>query len=197
MSLQENVLQSCSRSQSLSPDKLFRYQSSGLSPGRIGPQHHSPGDSQRPERVLHQQPSFSPTAQSGFSHRHSLGRLLPQTSLPKSGSAHPHESRQDNSEAAHRALLNEEAERMLRHVSQDGTSCQAGSLLRTPQHLIPLVAACQTARELQTLDLSHNSLSDSALEQLEGKLVVPPAQVSLAHVQLPPLSKSTWPAVFA
>ena len=56
---------------------------------------------------------------------------------------------------------------MLRRASQDSTHFNARSLLRTPQHLVPLVEACKTLRDLQTLDLSLNALSDSALTQLQ------------------------------
>lgn len=178
------MLQSFTHLPSLSPDQLLRHQSTvqlqriqgllhqapGQPPGHPktpGPFQQSarPWPSQTPERAFNSVPTF---AQPRLAQMQSTGRLLQQPSLPKAGSSHPLESRLDNSEAAHRALLSEEADRMLRHVSADGTSCQAGRLLRTPEHLTPLIAACQTAQDLQTLDLSHNSLSDTALPQLEG-----------------------------
>lgn len=183
--MQENVQQSFTHSPSLSPDQLLRHQSTVQLQRIQGLLHQAPGQPpghpkppgpfqqfarlrppQSPERVFNTAPSFA--AQPSLAQMQSTGRLLQQPSLPKAGSNHPLESRLDNSEAAHRALLSEEADRMLRHVSADGTSCQAGRLLRTPEHLIPLIAACQTAQDLQTLDLSHNSLSDTALPQLEG-----------------------------
>ena len=79
----------------------------------------------------------------------------------------PQETWQDNSTAAYQALLSEEAQRMLRHASQDGTHFQASSLLRIPQHLVPLLEACKTLQGLQSLDLSFNSLLDPALVQLQ------------------------------
>ena len=78
----------------------------------------------------------------------------------------PQEARQDNSTAAYQALLSEEAQRMLRHASHDGTHFPARSLLRTPQHLVPLVQACKSLQGLQSLDLALNALSDPALTQL-------------------------------
>ena len=185
--LQENVLQQpfllSTHSQSISPQQPSQssghsqhpsspgqHPASGYSQNHQGLLHQSPGCPQSPERPYHQQPSFSSTVQSALAHRHFLGHLLPQPSLPKTGSRHPQESRQDSSDAAHKALLSEEAERMLRHMSPDGANCHARSLLRTPQHLVPLMTACQTATGLQTLDLSHNSLTDNALTHIEGKL---------------------------
>lgn len=177
------MLQPFSRSPSLSPNQLLRHQSTmqlqriqGLLHQAPGHPHGSglpqqpPGHQQSPERPFSRLHTFASPAQLSFAQTHSTRHLLQQPSLPKSGFSHSHESRLDSSEAAHRALLSEEAERMLRHVAPDGTSCQAARMLRTPHHLTPLIAACQTARALQTLDLSHNSLSDSALEQVEGKL---------------------------
>ncbi len=111
-------------------------------PGYIA--HHMPGQLQQQSEAL--DPSWNQT--------------LGSTALPQ-------ETRHDNSTAAYQALLSEEAQRMLRRASQDSTHFNAKSLLRTPQHLVPLVEACKTLRGLQTLDLSLNALSDSALTQLQ------------------------------
>ncbi|KAA6427569.1 MAG: hypothetical protein FRX49_02232 [Trebouxia sp. A1-2] len=93
--------------------------------------------------------------------------LDPSWSQALGSTAQPQETRHDNSTAAYYALLSEEAQRMLRHAPQDSTHLNARSLLRTPQHLVPLVEACKTLRGLQILDLSLNALSDSALTQLQ------------------------------
>ena len=110
----------------------------------------------------------------GHSAHHISGQLQQQSeALDPSwtqtlgSTALPQEARHDNSTAAYQALLSEEAQRMLRRASQDSTHFNARSLLRTPQHLLPLVEACKTLRGLQTLDLSLNALSDSALTQLQ------------------------------
>lgn len=81
--------------------------------------------------------------------------------------AEPQATRRASSTAAYQALVSEEAQRMLRRASQDGMHFQAKALLRTPQHLVPLIEACKALQGLQTLDLSLNALSDSALAQLQ------------------------------
>ncbi len=111
--------------------------------------------------------------------------LDPRWTQTLGSTAVPQETRHDNSTAAYQALLSEEARQMLRHASQDSKHFNARSLLRTPQHLVPLVEACKTLRSLQTLDLSLNALSDSALTQLQdlADCGVQLTSVDLSHNQ--------------
>lgn len=120
------------------------------------------------EDVLTKQTSQQPLAH--LQHQH----FLEQPSAPNQQWTHrlcsttlPQESWQDNSLAAYRSLLTEEAGRMLRHASADGTQYPARSLLRTPNHLLPLIEACRTLRGLKSLDISLNALSDAHLPQLQ------------------------------
>ena len=93
----------------------------------------------------------------------------------------PQEMRQDNSTAAYQALLSEEAQRMLRHASEDGHDFHAMSLLRTPQHMVALAEACKTLQGLQSLDLSYNALTDSALGHVQELCA---AGLQLTHLDL-------------
>ena len=93
----------------------------------------------------------------------------------------PQETRQDNSTAAYQALLSEEAQRMLRHASEDGHDFHAMSLLRTPQHMVALAEACKTLQGLHSLDLSYNALTDSALGHVQDLCA---AGLQLTHLDL-------------
>jgi len=121
---------------------------------------------QRSGQLLQQLPGHVAYHMSGQLQRQSEA-LDPRWTQTLGSTAVPQETRHDNSTAAYQALLSEEARQMLRHASQDSTHFNARSLLRTPQHLVPLVEACKTLRGLRTLDLSLNALSDSALTQLQ------------------------------